>query len=82
MVPTSKKGNHAEDLGTNTMTGSQGTQDRNSELDGRMEKLAAGPVERVAWKARGPKVGLLRRGGWEEMGTLAARRHRRVPGEP
>lgn len=64
------------------MTGSQGTQDRNSELDGRMEKLAAGPVERVAWKARGPKVGLLRRGGWEEMGTLAARRHRRVPGEP
>ena len=39
------------------MTGSQGTQGRDSELDGRVEKLAAGPVERVAWKARGPKVG-------------------------
>lgn len=30
MVPTSKKGNHAEDLGTNRMTGFQGTQNRNS----------------------------------------------------
>ena len=28
------------------------------------------------------KGGIVRRGGWEEMGTLAARRHRRVPGEP
>lgn len=44
--------------------------------------MAAGPVERVAWKTRGPKVGLLRWGGWEEMGTLAARRRRRAPGEP
>lgn len=47
-LSASEKRNRAEDLGTNGMTGSQGTWDKDSKLGRKVEKLApwaAGPME-------------------------------------